>query len=478
MKENDMEEDIRMNGDWYIPETDETIAGTLYINKVQKKILLQLTKVATEDDFIGKIKVHGRTDIIKGSIDTGGTILLYDCLIGGQNNCLGQRTTVSVSVKAAFWNLDIESKEELIFPKVIIDFGEILDWTELCSFNWEVKDDYRDEKLAWNYNSDIEFEINSNTTLRIVPHLGSKSMENITTKKVTIEQAVYMQLEYQKAVCWDDVIKDIQIVSQLLTLGINKAIYIEEIWYLHQSNKDERGFISKRDAFLGDVKAGKHQAGGWMYYLFTLSDLTGNAYHCLKNWYSKYDLLGSIVELYETAYNYPGISSEMLFLNLTQALETYHARFVSNDLKKYIKLVDVFLREIYKLTDDDEFDGHILSYRQVLIAQNEEGVRSITLKSRLGYLFLARFEIIFEYLDYKMDEFIQKVVDTRNYYIHYSIDKKEKIFPKHQMPYVNGILLGVLQYYILKEIGIKDEHIKKAVRQQMAGVSHSYDAIK
>lgn len=29
-----MEEDIRMNGDWYIPETDETIVGTLYINKV------------------------------------------------------------------------------------------------------------------------------------------------------------------------------------------------------------------------------------------------------------------------------------------------------------------------------------------------------------------------------------------------------------------------------------------------------------
>ena len=77
----------------------------------------------------------------------------------------------------------------------------------------------------------------------------------------------------------------------------------------------------------------------------------------------------------------------MLFLNLTQALETYHARFVSNDLRKYIKLVDVFLRKSYKLTDDDGFDGHILSYRQVLIAQNEEGMRSITLKSRLGYLF-------------------------------------------------------------------------------------------
>lgn len=475
-----MEEDIRMNGDWYIPETNETIAGTLYINKVQKRIVLQLTKVATEDDFIGEIKVHGRTDIIKGSIDTGGKILLYDCMIGGQNNCLGQRTTVSVSVKAAFWNLDIESKEELIFPKVVIDFGEIIDWTELCSFNWEVKDDYRDEKLEWNYNSDIEFEINSNTTLRVVPHLGSKSMGNITAKKVTIEQAVYMQLEYQKAVCWDDIIKDIQIVSQLLTLGMNKAIYIEEIWYLHKSNIDERGFISKRDAFLGDAKAGKYQvkAGDWIYYLFTLSDLTGNDHHSLRNWYSKYDLLGSIVELYETAYNYPGISSEMLFLNLTQALETYHARFVSNDLKKYIRLVDGFLRESYKLTDNEEFDGHILSYRQILIAQDEKRTRSITLKSRLGYLFLAKFEMVFEYLDYKMDVFIQKVVDTRNYYTHYSIDKKEKIFPEHQLPYVNGILLGVLQYYILKEIGIKEKHIKKVVSQQMAGVLHSYNAIK
>ena len=214
-----------------------------------------------------------------------------------------------------------------------------------------------------------------------------------------------------------------------------------------------------------------------MYYLFTLSDLAGNDYHSLKNWYSKYDLLGSVVELYETAYNYPGISSEMLFLNLTQALETYHARFVSNDLKKYIKLVDGFLRESYKLTDSEELNGHILSYRQLLIAQNEE-MRSITLKSRLGYLFLARFEIIFDYLDYKMNEFIQKVVDTRNYYTHYSIDKKEKIFPKHQLPYVNGILLGVLQYYILKEIDIKEAHIKKVVHQQMAGVSHSYNAIK
>ena len=91
---------------------------------------------------------------------------------------------------------------------------------------------------------------------------------------------------------------------------------------------------------------------------------------------------------------------------------------------------------------------------------------------------MARFEFIFEYLDYKRDEFIQKVVDTRNYYTHYSIDKKEKIFPKYQLPYVNGILLGVLQYYILKEIGIKDEHIKKVVHQQMAGVSHSYNITK
>ena len=473
-----MEEEIRMNGDWYIPETNETTAGTLYINKVQKKILLQLTRVAAEEDFIGKIKVHGRTDIIKGTIDTGGKILLYDCTFGGQNNCLGQRTTVSASAKAAFWNLDVESKEELIFPKVIIDFGEIIDWTGLCSFNWEFNDDYRDEKLEWNYDPDIEFEINSNIMLRIVPYLGTKEMGNITTKKVTIEQAAYMQLEYQKAVYWDDIVRDIQVLSQLLTLGMNKAIYIEEIWYLHMSNRDEKGYISKRDAFLGNVNAGKHEAGGWMYYLFTLSDLTGNEYHCLKNWYSKYNLLGSIVELYETAYNYSGISSEMLFLNLTQALETYHARFVSNNIKKYIKLVDDFLRETYKLTDDDEFNKHHLSYRQILIAQDEERSRSITLKSRLGYLFLARFEFIFEYLDYKRDEFIQKVVDTRNYYTHYSIDKKEKIFPKYQLPYVNGILLGVLQYYILKEIGIKDEHIKKVVHQQMAGVSHSYNITK
>ena len=61
----------------------------------------------------------------QGQIDTGGHILLYDCMFGGQHNRIGQDTTVTVTVRAAFWNLDVDQKEDLSFQKVRIDFGDI-----------------------------------------------------------------------------------------------------------------------------------------------------------------------------------------------------------------------------------------------------------------------------------------------------------------------------------------------------------------
>lgn len=474
-----MEDSIVLNGEWFIPETNESFSGELHINTSKKQIWMILTAITTEQNPRASINVKGRTDIIKGKISSGGTILLYDCDIGGQHIHNFSKTTVSITAKAAFCALDLDKRKDICFNEIRVDFGEVIDWTGLCYFDWDYENDFRNDKLQWKYKDEVEFQISDNLMLKIAPQLGSKS-SRVTTKEMKITQTVYFYLKYKEKMQWDIILNDIKVLNDLLTLGMNKAIFIDEVSYYHDSHKYEYRpeIIREATVYLGNHRDGKHNAGHWHEYLFNLEDLTNNNCSSLEKWYYNYDKLRPVIDLYSSAFNYTGISAEMLFLNLIQALETYHARFISDNFKEYCDIINEFLRKSYNLTPNEEFKDLPQSYRELLIAQNIQKSKSITLKSRLGDLFLARFEIIFSFLNYNITEFIQTTLDSRNYFTHYSVNKEDKIFPKTQLPFVNGILLAILQYYIMKEIGIYNEKIKERVNQQLGAVEHSYNMIK
>lgn len=469
-----MAEEIRLTGQWYIPRTEETLPGTLLIHPVKKQIILQLTALASENDLMAAIRAYGRQELIQGSIDTGGRILLYDCIFGMPHNYIGQRTQVTVTAKAAFWNLTVDSAKELCFQKVAVDFGEIIEWTGLCSFEWEM--DEAGERLVWKHEEDIIFPINDNITLRISPCPGSHQMWSFR-KEFTVKQSVYLFLEYQNDTHWEKILKDVRIIQNLIILGMGRRIFIESIDYYHLSHTHSADpeYIREMPVYLGDEQDGVTTAGrGTYFYLFSLGDLTRNGCKSLRLWYDKYERLKPVIELYEAAWNVPGISAEMLFLNLAQALETYHARFVCDDFKQYVDLVDDLLRTVHELAPDAEFSEHVKKQRKIMINQDLERSKRIVLKSRLGYLFCARFVFIFSYLHYRMTDFIDRMVYTRNYYTHYSPDKEKLIFPSEELPYINGLLMAVLQYYIMNEIEISTDIIEEKVRRQIAGVMDSY----
>lgn len=466
-----MQDELKLHGQWYIPETDETFSGMLTILQEKKRIYLQVVLPAKNGELMPSIKAFGHYDIIKGEIDTGGTLLLYDCDIGNLHNWIGQNTTATVEVGAVFSSLDIENADELRFRQVDVDFGEIVEWSGLCYYESETACD----KIVWNRQEEILFHIHEGFCLRIVPYQDKISAWSFQ-KEYHLSQGITFSLEYQENTAWDRICRDIRVLNDLVTLGMNRAVYLDKLQYYHDSHivKYTHEHIRPGEAFVGDGIEGKTIPSGRWEWLFSLQDLTAEDCKCLRNWYDKYEKLKPVIELYESGYRFRGISAEMLFLNLVQALETYHARFVCNDLKRYITMIDAFLQETYSLKDGEDWNEHILSYRQILIAQDEIKSKSIHLKSRLGYLFLAGFNYVFEHLDYHMDQFIQLVLDTRNYYTHYAEEKQDRIFPAGKLPYVNGILMGVLQYYLLHEIGIEHKKIKDVVGKQMKNVMQSY----
>jgi len=155
-------------------------------------------------------------------------------------------------------------------------------------------------------------------------------------------------------------------------------------------------------------------------------------------------------------------------------LETYHARFISNSVKDYEAKVTAIINKHYSEADKKRSPDHVNSYREIMFPPAQNGRKHIILKSRLGYLLLADFEIWFERLNYTLPEFIQKILDTRTYYTHYDAEKEEHVFPGHILSYVNGILMNVLAYYILKEIGIDSKKIIEKIGRNLSGIQMSY----
>ena len=100
---------------------------------------------------------------------------------------------------------------------------------------------------------------------------------------------------------------------------------------------------------------------------------------------------------------------EMVFLNIAQALETFHARFFYDDDK------DQFVKSVHqRFGSFPNFE----TYKKLLLSNAQKKSKHIILVSRLNDLFIGTNDGLFaEY--YLKTNYAQKITDTRHYYTHY-----------------------------------------------------------
>ena len=61
-----MTNELTLTGQWHIPQTHETLPGTLLIIRDKKRIILRLTALATEDDPMASVHAFGHQELIQG----------------------------------------------------------------------------------------------------------------------------------------------------------------------------------------------------------------------------------------------------------------------------------------------------------------------------------------------------------------------------------------------------------------------------
>lgn len=192
-------------------------------------------------------------------------------------------------------------------------------------------------------------------------------------------------------------------------------------------------------------------------YLFNCLELVNNA--DLDAWNKKLSKLQPVLDLYREAYYAKYSNMQNYFLNICQALETYHARMVANNKEKYIDLANAKL------------EGYDISWKKFLIRDEEknyillvERMSDLMFTTKPKYMFAGGFNFV---------EFPQLVSKTRNYYTHYNAKQKDTAFQGEDLINATILLRLILEFHLLKELGFKNEDNFKNLMEHFKGVQTS-----
>ncbi len=263
-------------------------------------------------------------------------------------------------------------------------------------------------------------------------------------------------------------------VKRLLEISMRRRVAIESVnAYSHEicDNYGDTNIERSINIFGEDIEENSQktvrQSHRWKW--ITLKELI--AQNSFEYYFTKHEKLAPIIELFLEPFYVEKSSETRVFLNLVQALETYHSRFITNDLSEFKTRVDELLSS-HNVASADK-------YKKYLLAKSKS---FITLESRLADLLLAEWKTHFDTGRIKHSEFPMVISQSRNYYIHYDEEKRKKnrILSTEELEIYNSALIQILEYYILLEIGFTETNGKliKRIAERWGNVSQHLDILE
>lgn len=297
--------------------------------------------------------------------------------------------------------------------------------------------------------------------------------QQLIKEHIDLEQNGIIEILLEKEANLEKFIQIFESTKKLIEIASFRKINVEKVSaYSHEIvySLGDKTIERSIEVYGKDIQENKNrvhfQSHRWKW--ISLSELI--AHNSFKYYFDKHEMLAPIIELFLEPFYVGGSSKTRIFLNIVQAMETYHSRFVTNNLNEFKARVEKIVNS-FSLTD-----GEML--RKFLMASSK---KFITLESRIADLLLANREIYFDIGEIKRDEFPTVIAHTRNYYIHYDerIKEKHRVLDEEELQFYNRSLLQILEYYILLELGFSDSvALKSKITERWGSVSQDMEILR
>lgn len=437
-----MVEKFEYLGEWWLPnELKNKVAGTLRYTPEKGPVL----------EIIAHIKERGYWKSFEERKWLKCEIILGYCAIG-------KVTIYKPSPQIIFWKVSglpiilfypqivfigahFKQLNDIKFKKMVIHYSHLDEWID-TSFEENLIQLEITNKISKSVSIDIEskgikisfiFSSSTPSELEAGFHIYKKSQIEIETYE-------------DKSI--EDYLKNIFHIRNFLSLVIGESIYPLNIKGLTQN-------YERAEIFLHVPQISRIGRSLLPFTpVFTFKEILDKINILLRNWFEKKEFLETICDLYfGTLYNL-NLDIKHKFLSLIQAIDIFYRQKYNG---KYLK--DEEYKEVYEKVIE-AIPRYIPKSLKERLKEYLRYGNEFSLRKKLKEIFKKYKKIIDIFIEIDKNIFINKVVSTRHYLVHYDKEKEKEAAGDEELYYLIQQLKFLLGICLLNEIGFTLEEIK------------------
>lgn len=431
------------SGMWWLSENPEKkIHGNL-IHHVGHLPILSL-----EGAFIEKKEEGEFYETILGLVDSK-KITLIDCVRlnfsdvnAGAINYFRSKYNVTLLLIGKYF----PKKSEIEFKYVNVKFSNIKEWLTHSLFSVSHLEE-NDSETIWQINKPLEKQIQLDQfTIKITGVIESSHSFFLDTFPRDVLISIHAQkMSLQK------VIEIINSLRNFFEVLIGQNVLIRHIFYYEGED------FKKISAICPFFEKSRYNTHKTVPHPVEFESISQNLQTIFQNWFSFAQKYEPVYDLFFSLANERGYVRTP-FLVLSQAIEAYHSRkydnkLFSDDIRKEIDGSTQFSKKMCEVIAEPlrEPFKHKMKY-----------VNRKSLSMQIKELFEQN--QVFKIFVKDEKQFIRQFVDTRNYLTHYDPEITEPPTEQSKIPFLTDTLRFMIISIILKEIGLKESEIERAIK--------------
>lgn len=406
-----VENPYSISGYFWLPSDEKNkLYGTLSVEdggKVELEILGSFNK--NLDDYTND---EGEWKRIVGKTEKG-YVTLEKCFSLTSNLKLGVGIAKNKILVSTLYNdIVYEEDEVILFDTFSFSVEGLNEWLNIRT----IKDFNTDNYITIRHDKveSFEYTLADNTKLRFQIAVTA----HMAYYEASMKQYSNIELISDEKNSLDYFVEVANKIVKFLSFAIDESINIKDIFVTNSDifrkcNKKKYPrkieVYSQVTHFLKDTPQIKFHT-----MLFQYTDIQESFEEKINSWIDAYNIIEPALNLFFSVRYNPTQYVESEFLSLAQALETYHRQLTRNNMILKDRLKEI-IEPFHQYIGNDE----------------------------------------------EIEEIIEKIKISRNYYTHYDDRLVNRAIPCNELPYLSKKMEGILQLAFLTKIGFDESEVEK-----------------
>ena len=439
-----------LEGYFWLPGDTERLSGRLQISEVGKCNLELLGFFGSLTDGVSMVSPSLST--IHGLIE-GGAVTLYDCFYQNRNIGFGTVSRSKLHVGTAFRGAHLAPEAEVRFCKLEAAITGLDEWLQITGITTGFElDEARKVRSAFvRYVPPPKIDLVL-PGLRVGFEFAWTAPGGGATTEAKITHQARLTVVPDTDLAFEDLRQQLGRLVNFLSFAADQTLSINALYAYSSAATVEVGAEQKtlslpvfyeNSAPPGKAKIDRNDM------LFAYPDVTDQLERMLTGWLDQHEALAPAFNLYFAVRSGRHTYLESAFLSIAQALETLHDRTSGETLES----PEAFANRVERILAGcpEEFREWLA---EELAYANKPSLRARLrrmIKPFAGHLGNAE----------ARKEFVDRVVDTRNYLTHYDPTLAARAAHGVAIYHLTAKLEALFQLHLLTMVGISQERIER-----------------